>query len=260
MQQPEFEMTSGRDRTDHDMCIVSCGIGTHYQEPLHSTRLHCQVNVPEAWRLFYRELPLGCPDHFHSNYAFKLWAIRRAIEAGFRYVLWMDTSFQPIASIEPLWAVIREQGWYCAPQAGEKLGQWSSDACLDLLSLRRDDAMRIPLVYSGLFGFDVKSPVGAALWRGWQHTQAMGAWEGPHLNVPGTHQTPWGLKTQGHASHDPAVKGHRHDEAGLSYVLHQAGLTPVDRGFLTLESEQGFIGHMVELVVPVRASLAERQA
>lgn len=50
-EQPEFEMTSGRTRTDHDMCIVSCGIGPHYQEGLHSTRLHCEVNVPEAWRL-----------------------------------------------------------------------------------------------------------------------------------------------------------------------------------------------------------------
>ena len=128
--QPEFEMTSGRSRTDHDMCIVSCAIGPHYQEPLHSTRLHCEVNVPEAWRLFYRELPLA---HYHERGA----------------------------------------------------------------SLR-----------------------------------------------------PFGQKTKGHVSDDPRVAGHRHDEAALSAILYDMDLMPEDRGFLTLESPNGFIGHKVKLVVP----------
>jgi hypothetical protein len=40
------------------------------------------------------------------------------------------------------------------------------------------------------------------------------------------------------------------DEAALSAILHNMGLTPEDRGFLTLESPNGFIGHRVPLVVP----------
>lgn len=251
--QPEFEMTSGRSRTDHDMCIVSCGIGPHYQEPLHSTRLHCEVNVPEAWRLFYRELPLGCPPHSEQMYAFKIWAMQRAIDAGFRYVLWMDTAFQPIASMAPLWEVINQEGWYCPPQSSAKLAEWCSDKMVNECRILIRDLDVIQLCYSGLLGLDMRSVTGKAIWNLWKESQGQGIWNGAHYNRPGEPITPFGLKTQGHVSLTPAVKGHRHDESALSWILWKMGLEMQDRGFLTLESPDGFIGHQVKLVVPFGA-------
>lgn len=248
--QPEFEMTSGRSRTDHDMCIVSCGIGPHYQEPLHSTRLHCEVNVPEAWRLFYRELPLGCPPHGEQMYAFKIWAMHRAIIAGFRYVLWMDTAFQPIASIEPLWETIKQEGWYCPPQGSHRLGEYASDFLLYEMDIPREEAFTVQLVYSGLVGLDMRSEAGAEIWRRWVKSQALGCWNGAHYHETGASLRPLGQKTKGHVSDDPRVSGHRHDEAALSAILHDMDLVPEDRHFLTLESPEGFIGHQVKLVVP----------
>ncbi len=251
--QPEFEMTSGRNRTAHDMCIVSCGIGPHYQEGLHSTRLHCEVNVPEAWRLFYRELPLGCPPHSEQMYAFKIWAMQRAIDAGFRYVLWMDASFQPIKSIEPLWQVLREDGWYAPPQAHHKLHRWMSDEARSLMGgWEQADFELVPLVYSGLVGFDMGSDNGKTMWRRWKESQEVGAWNGAHYAAMRQPLTPIGLKTAGHVSANPEVQGHRHDEAALSWIIAEMGFKPQDRGFLTLESLEGFIGHHVKLVVPGR--------
>lgn len=245
--QPEFEMTSGRTRTDHDLCIVSCGIGPHYQEKLHSTRLHCEVNVPEAWRLFYRELPLGCPSHSEAMYAFKIWAMQRAIDAGFRYVLWMDSAFQPIASIEPLMEVVRRDGWYCPPQVQARLGEYCSDDMLTYFGMERAEAWKVQLVFSGLVGLDMRGGNGRLIWERWKASVPF--WRGAHYNAPGPLQV-FGQKTKGWVSDDPGVSGHRHDESALSAILHMQNMKPVDRGFLTLESPDGFIGHHVKLVVP----------
>lgn len=249
--QPEFEMTSGRTRTANDMCIVSCAIGPHYQEGLHSTRLHCEANVPEAWRLFYRELPIGCPPHNEQMYAFKIWAMQRAIDAGFRYILWMDATFQPIRSIEPLWEVVKQEGWYSPPQAHSKLWRWMSDAALKLMGgWPRSQFETIPLVYSGLVGLDLGSATGLNMWEDWKHSQDIGAWNGAHLAEMGEPLRPHGLKTTGHVSNNPFVEGHRHDEAALSWIISEMDLWPKDRGFLKLESPDGFMDRHVKLVIP----------
>lgn len=252
---PEFVTTSGRERGPDDMVIVSCGIGTEYQEALHSTRLHCEKNVPEAWLLFYRDYPTGCPTQRESQYAFKIFAMKRAIVAGFRYVLWMDSCFQPLRSIEPLWEEILEHGWYVPRQQDAMLGNWSSDYFLQRTGTERSVAMQIPLVYSGLVGLDMNNRTARDLWESWYRFWERGLFNGPHRNVPGGVMKPWGLKYEGHCSDDPTVQGHRHDESALSLILHQWGLRPTTRGFLTLESPDGFIGHKVELVCPwIRSS------
>lgn len=250
--EPEFITTNGKERTSEDCCIVSCGIGPHYQEPLHSTRLHCEVNAPEAWRLTYRQLPAGCPSHKEQMYAFKLWTIQRAIDAGFRYCLWMDTAFQPLRSIAPLWQATKRDGWYIPPQGNAMVGQYSNDELLAKFMLSRDQAMSIPLVFSGLVGLDLanKNGIGWKIWTDWKETQRLGLWEGPHYNIPGAERSPFGQKTAGHVSYDTRVLGHRHDEAALSLVLNSYGLKPEHRGFLTLETDSGFIGHHIKLMVP----------
>jgi hypothetical protein len=247
---PEFVTTNGKERGPDDMVIVSCGIGPEYQEPLHSTRLHCEKNVPEAWRLFYRDYPTGCPPHEISQYAFKIFALKRAIVSGFRYVLWMDSCFQPIRSIEPLWAEIREHGWYVPKQGDAVLGHWCSDDFLRRTGTERCVAMQIPLVYSGLVGFDMNHRTARIIWENWFRMWELGTFNGCHLNLIGQERRRWGLKWQGHVSDDPCVVGHRHDESALALILHQWGLLPTTRGFLTLESPDGFIGHFVELVCP----------
>lgn len=235
-----------RPRTIHDRIIVSAGIGEAYLPGLASTRAHCAVHSPEAWQLMYTYYPEGCPPHQVSQYAFKIFALRRAVEAGFRYVLWMDSTFQPIASMEPLWDAIAKDGWYVAPQEDARLGEWCSDAALPC---GRDEAMRIPLVYSGLVGLDMVDPTGSAIWLFWQAKFEACLFNGPHRNIPGMQGPflPWGDKFAGHVSHDPRVKGHRHDEAALSAILWSMNLKPDAKGFTTYHSPDGFIDHHVPL-------------
>ncbi len=246
-------------RSPHARVIVSAGIGRHYRERLRSTVNHCAVHCPETWRLFYDCLPEGCPPHREQQYAFKIYALRRAIDAGFRYVLWIDTSFQPIASIEPLWAIVEQQGWFIAKQADAKLGSWISDPVLEANGLTRDAVMEWPLCYSGIVGLDMQTAVGRSIWRSWEKAQKCGLFNGPHYNAANGVPTWTGHKSNGWCSDDPRCEGHRHDEAALSLIQWGLGFPPITSGLLTLESEQGIIGHNVPDydVVKLRASLLE---
>lgn len=249
-EEPDWIRPAGSEpdcrRSPHARVIVSAGIGRHYRERLRSTVNHCAVHCPETWRLFYDCLPEGCPPHHENQYAFKIYALKRAIDAGFRYVLWMDTSFQPIAPIEPLWAIIENQGWFIPKQADAKLGSWISDEVLENNAITRDMVMDWPLCYSGLVGLDMKSEVGRAIWESWVTSFKRGWFNGPHYNTPEHRTLIWtGHKSSGWCSYDRRCEGHRHDEAALSLIQWQMGFPPITSGLLTLESEQGIIGHCV---------------
>ena len=84
------------------------------------------------WKLWYDDYPIGCQPHREDPYAFKILALQRAITAGFRYILWMDTSFQPVASIENVWQSIEKDGWYIPRQGDALLGTWSTDEALQI--------------------------------------------------------------------------------------------------------------------------------
>lgn len=251
-EEPDWIRPAGTEpnapRSPHARCIVSAGIGRYYRERLRSTVNHCAVHCPETWRLFYDCLPDGCPPHYESQYAFKIYALKRAIDAGFRYVLWMDTSFQPIASIEPLWAAVSHHGWFIPKQGSAMLGSWTSEAALTLYNIdhevTREQLMNVPLCYSGIVALDMQR-VGRQIWDQWYRLYRFGAFNGPHYQ--GENECPiWsGHKSTAFCSADPRCEGHRHDESALSFVLHTMGITPMTSGLLTLDSEQGIIGHGV---------------
>lgn len=242
---PPFVLPAGyRERTIDDRIIVCCGIGEHYGPGFRSTLNHCSVYDPETWQLFYNQLPDGCPPHSEMQYAFKIYAMDRAIQAGFRYVCWMDATFQPVAPLEPLWNRVKEHGWYVPRQLEARLGNWISDAALSIIGVNRDEVMDIPLVYSGIVALDMCSPRGRSIWQLWRDTCNAGLFNGPHRNQPGP-LVPWGNKIAGHCSDDPRCEGHRHDEAALSWVLHSLRLQPERTGILEMEDARGCIGHHV---------------
>src|SRR5690349_15090555 len=165
---PAFWSPISATRTLRDRCIISAATEPHYYEAKHSTRLHCAKHDPESWQLMYYCYPDGCPTQAESMYAFKMFAIRRVIEAGFRTILWMDSVFQPLGPLDVLWEFIERNGWYIPRQGDAVLGEWISDAALSTLSLSRDSAMEIPLCYSGLVGLNFKTPIANDIWILWE--------------------------------------------------------------------------------------------
>lgn len=226
--------------------IISAGIGSHhYRKMLRSTENHCAVHCADTTRMFFDVLPTGARAHIEDPYGFKIHALRRAIDPGYQNVLWMDATCQPVESIEPLWEQLKEFGFYVVKQEGAMLGSWVSDYALGIFGITRDQAMDIPLVYTGLVGLNMRSLAGVQIWTEWCRLYKRCAFVGPHFNEPG-YGWPWmedGAKWRGHCSFDPRCEGHRHDESAMSFVLWKLGLKPA-------ENPRGLAHYGIERHVP----------
>ena len=239
---PQFVHPLNKSRTDNDRIIVNCGVGNHYPPLSRKVKGRCAEHEPDTWQLFYIEcLPDGCPEHDKQQYAFKIFACEEAVKAGFRYLLWMDCTFHPVAPITPIWNKIEEQGWWVPGQGDSVLGHWASDAALEIYGISREEALKIRLVFSGLVGLDLHNPLGKAIWEDWKDLYQKGAFNGPHYNKPNEAFKPMGNKFDGHVSSNPAVQGHRHDESALAFILHKHGQVPSFDGFLSLEMRDGYV-------------------
>ena len=226
--------------------IISAGIGSyHYRKMLRSTENHCAVHCADTTRMFFDVLPTGARAHIEDPYGFKIHALKRAVDPGYQHVLWMDATCQPVESIEPLWEHIEREGFYIVKQEDATLGNWVSDHALGVFGITRDEAMEIPLVYTGLVGLNMQNVAGAAIWLNWLHIYRQGAFSGPHFNEAG-YGWPWredGAKWRGHCSFDTRCQGHRHDESAMSFVLWKLGLKPA-------ENPRGLAHYGIERHVP----------
>jgi hypothetical protein len=208
--------------------IVSAAAGEHYQ------------------RLQVRTLA-ACQKYGEADVAFQtlrdVWHYGRKLDvisaAGHRFVMWMDCSFMPVASLEPLWKEIEERGWFVPGQGSSKLSTWASDEALIDYEITREQAAAIPMCLSGIVGLDTSDPVGHEIFRRWKLLRR--TFNGAHYNRPGEPQKVMGDKLTGHVSWDASVEGHRHDEAALSFVLWKLGLEPIRSRYLEVDQPEGFI-------------------
>lgn len=180
--------------------VVSVGTGK-YRANLDRLRL-----AAGDGRYFF-DLPTGCPD---IPYAFKPYAIMQARERGYDTILWCDSSVAPIRSLDPLWTLIEQQGYWFSDNWNWNCGQWTSDEALTLLGITREEAFTIPHLCATAFGLDFKHRFGREFFSQW--LKLLPAFKGPWTNE------------NGEASSDKRVLGHRHDQTALSVIVHRMGL------------------------------------
>jgi len=109
------------------------------------------------WRMFnrYKDI-LDCPLHHEAPYAFKPHALLRAIELGYRYVLWLDASAWCIKNPIETFAEIKKTG-YVLQNSGYFVGDWSTDAFLNKYGLPRAKAKTIPMIQGMIVGIDANN-------------------------------------------------------------------------------------------------------
>jgi len=132
---------------------------------------------------------------------------------GNNVLLWCDASVWFVKSPNAIFDKIEEQGCYVAEVVGDhKLGVWCSDNALDAVGFSRDDAMNIPVVYSGLYGYDLRSETGMILSSLMMKHSMDGSFIGDWKN------------NQRQVSQDPRCHGHRHDQSVLSALVYRLGV------------------------------------
>jgi hypothetical protein len=195
-----------------EQCVISVGSRDHYvlcidrlARSLHPWTEHTDVLL---WKWQY---PEGSPPHSEFQHRYKCFAFQAAVAAGYRRILWCDSVVQAVQHPQPVFDLIARDGFFMR-NTGNPCGAWTSDRCLEIMGLSRDEAMGIPEGSGACFGVDVGNPVGKRWLDEWCHYAALGAFNGPWDN-------------QGNkCSTDPRCRGHRHDQSVGSILANRLGL------------------------------------
>lgn len=180
------------------------------------------------------ELP-GCPRHGDAPYAFKSYALKKAQQDGYRYVLWMDSSVYPVRDITEAFDMIAEDG-YLLLNGGWCSGQWCSDNALGTLGVTREQLFSPQTGHEGrqypnwphlmacVIGLDLEnSKAKAFLDKYYEYANdgvtIQGAWDNGGCKV----------------SIDPRVRGHRHDQTIASVVSWKLGMKNWREGVLVYD-------------------------
>lgn len=182
---------------------------------------------PRPATLFWRgDLPHGSPSHHASPYRLKPKAILHARDAGFNVVLWADAMCWAMRKLDTVFEAIERDGILLTEMpGGVKLGQYAADAFLEYAGMTRDEAMTIPLVATGLIGFDLRRPEINAVLDAWDAAGEAGHFAHAQVNEINEHMM-YGRSGRGvgKISDDPRCLGHSGDEPAITVLAHRAGL------------------------------------
>jgi len=196
-------------------CVINFARGGWYvngQERLRSSLIQTHFT---GHTLFIRdEASIGAPTHENCPYGFKPFLLQAAFENGYESVLWCDASVWAIRNIEPMFAHIEQEGHMFF--VNTCTGEWTSDACLQVFGLSREDAMNITMLMGICMGFNLKSPLTQQFLEEWLAHAKDG------VSFPGS----W-TNERRQVSKDPRVKGHRHDQSVASILAWKFGMNLV---------------------------------
>lgn len=203
-------------------CVVT--LATRKNNYIHSlARLveSLRYNWPGHLMAFIGEDTCGAPLHEENPYAFKIYAIEKALEAGYTQILWVDSSCFAIQPIQPVFDHIAEHG-YIMQDAGHMVGTWANDRTLKYFDLTRDEAMDIRCYgNAGFLGLDFETKDAREFFHAWKQSMLAGMFKGNWTNKDNSE------------SSDERCSGHRHDMSCGSIIAH--------RGEMVLQSSQEWL-------------------
>jgi len=161
---------------------------------------------------FIGEASLGCELHSKNPYSFKVEAFYKMFQAGYKNVLWLDSSVFAIKPIHKVFDDIENKG-FCFQRAGHMVGSWANDYTLNYFGITRDEAMDMPMIgNAGLLGLSVTNKIGVDFFAMWSKAMLAGCFKGNWTNEGNTE------------SNDERCLGHRHDMSSHSIVANKLGL------------------------------------
>lgn len=200
-------------------CIVSFANSTRYYiKGLARLNESLRVNFDGDFLGFIGESSVGAPLHSENPYAFKIYCIQKAIDAGYENILWLDSSVFAIKNVKPIFDEI-ENNKFIFQDSGHWLGTWTNDATLNYFNITRNDAMEIRMVgNAGFLGINILNEKAKEFFGLWKKSMEEGYFKGAWTNE------------NKQESENELCLGHRHDMSCSSSVIHNMGLTSMMKG------------------------------
>jgi hypothetical protein len=175
--------------------------------------------------------PPDSPTHQEMNYAFKVYAVRHCIKAGYETILWMDSAMYATKPVEPIFELTEMIGYYLF-HGIDILGKWTADKALEEYGYTRDQMMYEYLLGGCLYGICTHSETAMKFLDRWDELARGGWFMGTHYNVQPTVMRSIEARPMTEremVSTDPRCEGHRSDEAmlGLESVRRAMRVYPL---------------------------------
>jgi hypothetical protein len=206
-------------------CVINVATGPYAE--LQKDLVHSLESIGyKDGLLTWTEFPPGSPTHADDPYAFKLFAFHEALKRDYTSVLWLDAPCLAIRSLDPIFEAIWNEGFLFVTD-GARLGNWSSDACLQAFGLSRDKAMELPLLNGTFIGLQLGNPKSISWLGAMRAFLQLGLFRGPWLSehAPPEVRAKKPGREIGFVSNDSRAWGHRHDEAVGSCIAYTLGMT-----------------------------------
>lgn len=150
---------------------------------------------------FTGEIEVSAPLHKDNPYAFKIYTIEKARQAGYDQIIWLDASVFPVKNVEPVFDWLTDKGIFLE-EAGHLCGTWSPQYVLDYFGITKDQAMQMPMFAAGYCGFDFTNQISVEFFAEWKEAMLNGMFKGS-----------WDVS--------------RHDMAAGSIIANIRGLLPL---------------------------------
>jgi len=149
-------------------------------------------------------------------------------------VLWIDAGCYVKKSLDAHWDIIEKQGYYIQLN-GWTSGDWTTDRCLEIMGVSREEAFKMPHAMANVMGFDFTNPICTECFDKWlDYSKNKEVFSGPWKNDKGS------------CSKDSRVLGHRHDQSVIGILAAQMGLNFTDsvgKGLLSYgkDDKEGYV-------------------
>lgn len=195
-------------------CIVSfANKNGRYVQNLARLSESLRDNFNGDFIAFIGENSVGAEPHEENPYSFKIHCIQKVIDAGYKNVLWLDSSCFAIKNVQPIFDEITNGG-FIFQNAGHFLGNYSTDACLEYHGITRDEAMEIYMIgNAGFLGLNFNNGMAIDFFNRWKLSMEKGLFLGKWNNDDKS------------CSLDERCKGARHDMSNSSAIVYKMGIS-----------------------------------
>jgi hypothetical protein len=152
----------------------------------------------------FKEFPEWCTKHEENPYAFKYDLIQDAYNDGYRRIFWLDSSMRllPGKNISHLLDKA-PNGVVAFDNIGHPLYKYINDTAI--INLRAENIESVKQTWGGAVFYDLSNEDCKWVFRSMQLQMAMGSFKDDNTKREG-------------------FVAHRHDQAILSYILHERGI------------------------------------
>lgn len=187
-------------------CVVSFADGAgSYRKKLQRLEQSLKGNFDGDFLGFTDYQQIGSPHHNEIPYAFKPYAIQKAINLGYEQILWADSPIWAVKSIQPVFDQIQQDGYVFFDNIGHPLGMWCNDRTLKYFGIGREESFHVKQIMACCMGFDVTAIDPFTDYFSTEYYP--GEWNNDDFTE----------------SKDRRVRGHRHDQSVMSCIINRLG-------------------------------------